>query len=62
MMLVKKRCKKCGEEKPIYAFFKTETCLHGFHEYCHDCIERTLNTYLYVENKKRKRESKKKKT
>lgn len=51
MMMVKKRCKKCGEEKPIYMFFKTETCLHGFHEYCHDCIERTLNMYLYEENR-----------
>ena len=49
--MVKKKCKRCGEEKPIHAFFKTETCLAGFYEYCHDCIEQTLNTYLYEENK-----------
>ncbi len=55
MMMVKMRCKKCGEEKPIHAFFKTETCLHGFYEYCHDCIEQTLNRYLDEENQEKVR-------
>jgi len=47
VMSVKRRCRKCQVEKPIQEFFKGETCLNGFYEFCHDCIEKALKTYLY---------------
>jgi len=46
-MMAKMTCKKCHEQKPVYAFFKGSTCLDGYYEYCHECIEKALQKYLY---------------
>lgn len=45
-MVIKIRCKKCGIDKPIYKFFKSNTCINGFNEYCDECIEHTLKNYM----------------
>lgn len=46
-MVVMIRCKKCKQEKPITEFFKGTTCIEGYNEYCHTCIETALKLYLY---------------
>jgi hypothetical protein len=46
-MVITLKCKKCRQEKPIYEFFKTETCIQGYNEYCHSCIDKALQMYLY---------------
>jgi len=46
-MVVMIKCKKCGQEKPIYEFFKATTCIDGYNEYCRECIEKALDMYLY---------------
>ena len=46
-MLVKIKCKKCKIDKPIFEFFKGDTCTNGFSEYCKDCIKKVLDMYLY---------------
>ena len=46
-MVIKLECKKCKKQKPIFKFFRADTCISGFNDYCNDCIEEALNTFLY---------------
>ena len=49
-MTITMSCKKCGCEKPMYEFFRGETCLQGYFDYCHTCIQKALDMYLFEES------------
>ena len=46
-MVPKLECKKCKQYKPIFKFFRGNTCINGYNEYCNDCIKEALNMFLY---------------
>ncbi len=46
-MVLKLACKKCKQYKPIFKFFRGNTCINGYNEYCNDCIREALNMFLY---------------
>lgn len=45
-MVVEIKCKKCKKLKPIYKFFRGNTCIYGYNEFCTDCIEKAINHYM----------------
>jgi hypothetical protein len=45
-MVVEIQCKKCKKNKPIYKFFKANTCLDGYNEYCNDCIIKAIENFI----------------
>ena len=49
-MTITMLCKKCGCEKPLYEFFKVETCLQGYNDYCHACVQTALEKYLFKDS------------
>ena len=44
--MVKHKCKKCGNFRPITDFFKGETCIDGYFKICKNCRRKELESYI----------------
>jgi len=45
-MVIEIECKKCKKPKPIYKFFRGNTCINGYNEYCTGCIEKAIKRFI----------------
>lgn len=56
-MTLSRRCKKCGEEKPLTAFEKHKQCADGFSYRCLDCARAYKAYWAIATGQKEKRKS-----